>query len=502
MVKQIAKMKHFLILTFSFLSLNVLAQNDLNHTNIWYFGGEEFNPPLIGEAVGLDFSSGSPQLINDAEMITREGCATICDDNGNLLFYTDGSTIWNANHDTMSNGEGLKGNFSASQSSIIIPKPGDKNIYYVFTVTFEGNADGMQFSEVDMRLDGGLGMVTSKNMLLNTPMVEKITAVHHSNKKDIWVIAHKFLSNEFVAYLVTENGINNTPIVSPSGPIHGVIPLDKLAAIGCMKASHNGEWIATTRFSNDTVALHRFDNTSGKVGEYLPLISSNQFYNFRNAYGFEFSPDDSKLYIGTYQGGQVFQLDMKAGDAKAISNSTSEMGQCGCVTMGSLQLAKDGNIYVTYEYIQSLGVITNPNEFMPIAHYEVQGFSTGTAMPRLGLPNFLQSFWMDTTVTPKIDPRDTVHIELNIPNVFTPNADPFNNVYTVRQAGYLQVSVMIYNRWGVMVYDGDLVHDGGWNGKVENTGQDCPEGTYFATIETLNVLGKRDKRSVTITLIR
>lgn len=495
-------MKHFLLLTLSLLSLNILAQNSLNHTNIWYFGGEEFNPPVIGEAVGLDFSSGSPQLISDAEMITREGCASICDENGNLLFYTDGSTIWNANHDTMSNGENLKGNFSASQSCIIIPKPGDKSIYYVFTVTFEGNADGMQVSEVDMKLDGGLGMVTSKNMLLNTPMVEKITAVHHANKKDIWVIAHKFLSNEFVAYLVTDNGIKNTPVVSPSGPIHGVIPLDKLAAIGCMKASHNGDWIATTRFSNDTVALHKFDVTSGKVTEYLPLTSPNQFYNFRNAYGFEFSPDDSKLYFATYQGGQVFQLDMKAGDAKAISNSTSEMGQCGCTQLGSMQLAKDGKIYISSEHVRSLGVITNPNDFMPVANYEVSGFNTGTATPRLGLPNFLQSYWMDTTLIPKVDPRDTVNIELNIPNVFTPNADPFNNVYTVRYAGYIEISVMIYNRWGVMVYDGDLVHDGGWNGRVENTGNECPEGTYFATIETLNVIGKRDKKSVTITLIR
>ena len=37
----------------------------------------------------------------------------------------------------------------------------------------------------------------------------------------------------------------------------------------------------------------------------------------------------------------------------------------------------------------------------------------------------------------------------------------------------------IYNRWGVLVFEGDIFKDGGWNGKACNTGPDCPEGTYF-----------------------
>jgi len=51
---------------------------------IWYFG----------TYAGVDFNSGSPVALLDGQLQTQEGCATICDPNGNLLFYTDGSVMF------------------------------------------------------------------------------------------------------------------------------------------------------------------------------------------------------------------------------------------------------------------------------------------------------------------------------------------------------------------------------------------------------------------------
>ncbi len=59
----------------------VFAQHpEANRANIWCFDN----------GAGLDFSSGSPVAITNGALHTHEGCASMCDLNGNLLMYTDG----------------------------------------------------------------------------------------------------------------------------------------------------------------------------------------------------------------------------------------------------------------------------------------------------------------------------------------------------------------------------------------------------------------------------
>lgn len=72
--------------------------------------------------------------LTNGQLNTLEGCATIADTTGSLLFYTDGITVWNRNHVPMPNGSGLLGNPSSTQSGIIVPYPGNTDLYYVFTV--------------------------------------------------------------------------------------------------------------------------------------------------------------------------------------------------------------------------------------------------------------------------------------------------------------------------------------------------------------------------------
>ena len=89
------KVKIFCVLT-SLLSLLVHSQKE---ANIWYFG----------ENAGLDFNNDIPVALIDGQLNTHEGCATIADDDGNLIFYTDGIAVWNKNHQVMLNGLGLMG---------------------------------------------------------------------------------------------------------------------------------------------------------------------------------------------------------------------------------------------------------------------------------------------------------------------------------------------------------------------------------------------------------
>ena len=146
--------KEILLTIFCVIGFSVYAQYEASN---WYFG----------ENAGIKFNLGNNTISNstDGQLNTREGCASISDDSGNLLFYTDGVTVWNKNHSEMKNGFGLNGDSSSTQSAIIVPKPQDDNIYYVFTV--DNNLDdfnyGLNYSEINMTSDGGLGAVSEKN---------------------------------------------------------------------------------------------------------------------------------------------------------------------------------------------------------------------------------------------------------------------------------------------------------------------------------------------------
>jgi hypothetical protein len=121
--------------------------------NIWYFGNN----------AGIDFNNATPKPLGNSALKTLEGCATVSNSKGELLFYTNGITVWNKNHLPMPNGTGLLGDTSSTQSAVIVPQPLTPNIFYVFTVDAEGRANGLQYSIVDMSLNGGLGDVKTKN---------------------------------------------------------------------------------------------------------------------------------------------------------------------------------------------------------------------------------------------------------------------------------------------------------------------------------------------------
>ena len=108
---------------FLFLGFTCYAQQN----NIWYFG----------KNAGLDFNSRAgqpiPSVLLNSAMFAEEGCSAVSNTDGDLLFYTNGNKIYNRRHQLMLNGDNLAGNISACQSSIIIPMPGNENLFYVFT---------------------------------------------------------------------------------------------------------------------------------------------------------------------------------------------------------------------------------------------------------------------------------------------------------------------------------------------------------------------------------
>lgn len=368
----------FSLFLLSLFTVTVTAQ-DYKRTFNWYFG----------DSIGLNFSTVPPSLLPKGGLSNAEGSsAVISDINGQLLFYTDGQTVWNRNHTAMLNGTGLNGSWDATQPAIIVPQPRNDSLYYVFTVDRLGLSKGLQYSIVNMHGNNGLGAVTTKNVLLQTPVCEKLTATYHQNGTDIWVLAHGFGNNAFYCYLITKNGLIDCPILSNIGAMHG--PQYVTSAQGQMKFSNDGKKLGVTVFNSDNskIDLFDFDNATGKLQNYVPI--SNIYLPF----GIEFSMNVKNIYACT-RGNELIAYNISQYNTSDIENSKiilvdySNTGWRPTV----LQVATDSKIYLTYPDSFHLGEITYPDSASNKAGYKEFSTSTGSKKTKFGFPNFLSSYF-------------------------------------------------------------------------------------------------------------
>jgi len=433
---------HVTIFIFLLSSSSLFSQGEASH---WYFGN----------GAGLIFDTNtdtvSPTSAASSTINTNEGCSSISDSNGNLLFYTDGRNVWDKNHQIMpnadyNNGSGLLGDPSSTSSGLIIPRPGNPGNYYIFTVDephhnnawaypnqgpsdVNGNAisqyddnggnggnvpngddgfnNGLNYSLVDLTLNGGNGDVvsTEKNRPLLTydPLdqeqasfkcSEKITAVEHDDRQSYWVISH-FL-DVFYSFRVDASGVNATPITTQINPL---ITLNgyRRNSIGYLKSSPDGTKLAICHNEEGTTQGQGSNSTTGSFWLYdfddATGIVSNPMNLGSNSgfYGTAFSTDSSKLYASA--GSFVYQFDL---DATDITGSQQTVRQGGN-SIFALQLAPNGKIYGASLASNgtSLDVINNPDELGTLCNYVEggQALAPGTDA-NLGLPPFIQSFFL------------------------------------------------------------------------------------------------------------
>ncbi len=256
----------------------------------WYFGNK----------AALNFSTCNPIVVTGSQINTIEGCATISDANGNLLFYTDGIRVWNKLNLIMQNGTGLFGAPSSTQSGVIVPLPGNDSIYYIFTVDVENGGKGLNYSIVNINLNGGLGSVITKNTNLLVSANEKLTAVRHNNQKDIWVITRQFESDKYYAWLVNAAGISNTPVISVS-PNYLGSPVN--TSRGYLKPSTDGKKLVAAFGEYYFLEISKFNDLTGAITDILKMNSKPATIKTSgtsiSAYGIEFSPDNRLLYTTT-----------------------------------------------------------------------------------------------------------------------------------------------------------------------------------------------------------
>jgi hypothetical protein len=362
-----------IILLILLFSLNLYSQPGTNSN--WYFGN----------GAGITFNSGTPVTLTNGVLSTTEGVATISDNSGNLLFYTDGVTVYNRNHVIMTNGTGLFGDASSTQSAIIVPKPGSPNIYYIFTSDNDAGPNGIHYSTVDMSLSGGLGTITIKNTFLYAPSCEKLCVVRHCNNTDFWVISHDWNINIFRVWSVNSLGVGTIQSWSSVGITPSGITQ---SSYGQLKASSDGRKLAAcyyglTNGGANILQIYNFNNSTGFVTNAQTLAID------QGLYGVEFSPNGNIVYAGT-NGGLLLQFNISSGVLATMVASRYIVSNAGPF-IGSLQIGPDGKIYVARNNT-SLSVINNPNVIGVGCSYSNLSISLAGRSSRMGLPNFAPTY--------------------------------------------------------------------------------------------------------------
>jgi gliding motility-associated-like protein len=341
------------------------------------FGQLQNNNWVFGYGARVNFSGPIPVGSSNAAINSNESTASVSDPStGQLLFYTDGRKVWNANNEVMPNGANLLGGFfnSCTQGALIVPFPEDNQRFYLFTLEeLEAQSvnpladNGLRYSIVDMTLNGGLGdvQVATINTPLATDLTEKLIVIRSDEIQGFWVIAHRKNANEFLAWKIDVCGISAQPVVSAVGSFFSGAALGANEGWqGAMDASPDGNRIGMPVDWSDRLEFFDFNKTTGVVSNPLTVnVVDDSNPPFLRKYGACFSPDGSKFYYTNFN--SVYQLDLSTYNSAAIASSNtliySTNFQPVGYACGQIEQAPNNKLYVAIINSSTLDEISNPN---------------------------------------------------------------------------------------------------------------------------------------------
>ena len=469
--------------TFLFWTSTVNSQEpNLKHTYKWYFG----------YGAGLDFSSGEPAPLTDGKLMTGEASFVANDDDGNLLFYGHHDTIWNKNHEVMVGGV----NYGITQSVTqlqCVKQPGSTSIYYLFHIRWVSPYWNIYYSIIDLNQDNGLGALVSSDLLLQNSS-QGIGAVLHCNGEHVWISGKILGSKNLTSWLLTETGLELTPIVSNdvvqisymenTSVVIIFSPDGTKAAVTYLSGSGTGAW------GESSFELYEFDNCTGLFSNAINISHSC-------IQGINFSPDNTKLYAGSVldcisfgnaQNNEFVQYDISVFDETTILNSKYVISAGGHTAVMDMRNAPNGRMYVCdidttredYGFYK-LGVVNHPNRSGVLCNYLPDTIDLGGyLLPNgfcdqchiAGLPHFLPHYFNGLESTASLDKhvqQEDIHLYPN------PTIDLINITHTYNEN----------MQYRIIDLQGKIYQSGTYHTKTTQLNvQHLPQGMYFIQLES------------------
>lgn len=278
----------------------------------------------------IDFTGGlGVPLLSQDSLFTSDVNTSYFDQQGNMLFFSNGIAVMDQNMDTLQNGQlYYNPTFTLPEigsnvinGTLILPRPDHVGQYYIFhssyteptppAIEFFGN---LYYSIIDTSLNGGAGAIGAvKNVLLKDSVwIGNINAVRHGNGRDWWLISGKNLSDTIYTWLITKDSI-----LGPFGQAKGwAFP----GGLGIWQTAFNetGDRFAIA-YAYQTGNIKRllladFNRCTGNLtnGQFLTMTDSGTGAWQEGVDGVAFSKSSQYLYAST--GSSCFQFDLFAGN--------------------------------------------------------------------------------------------------------------------------------------------------------------------------------------------
>jgi len=360
-----------------FLSLSCFSQNKQDY--VWPMG-LDWNGGIV-----LDFNSKPMSSYpRNGILSMRRTLGMVSDKNGKLLFYSNGWAVANKEHQIMTNGLGLNDNKyfqefwrsdwvdggSARQDIIVLPDPVDTMGYYIIHKPFEYNPDQdekprftmetIRYTYVDMRLDGGLGDVTDKDVIFFNGQLQSdyLTAIATEDNTGWWIMTPARYDSLYYTWLLDGEGIE----LIDSQAIGPIAHLESFDFAGDARFSPDGTKYAYFNLY-DGLSLFDFDRATGQLSN-LKRLDWDPYNEFNIAGAIEFSPNSRYIYITDQV--ELHQVDTWENNLKDGLEFIAEWDgfiDLAATTFYAMSLAPDCKIYVRSGSSSSyFHTIHNPDE--------------------------------------------------------------------------------------------------------------------------------------------
>ena len=486
-------MRNIFIIIIILFQMTSHAQNKRDY--VWIFSNNT-EMTVGNEAYGFDFKENQHlQSLQGLVPVQIAGLnASICDDEGNLLMYSNGCTVVDRNHEVMPNGRNLNNNdyfqmlgdscflgYLGKQDIMILPDPGDEEGYYILhKAVMPGNPDRfieMRYSYVDMRLNNGDGDLVEKNIILyNTenPLWSYLTAIEHINDNGWWIVQPLDHLNNYLILFLDENGFTEKRVESIGPDFHW-----NASASGRALFSPDGTMYAYYN-KDDNLFLYDFDREIGELSNLRQLTLKTDTPPAGFLSSVEFSPNSRFLYVAIRD--SLWQVDTYENDLRdgtELIDVWDGTQDPFATTFTLMALAPNCKIYMASgSSTNTYHVINQPNEKGIACDFVQRGIQLPFTSSLANMPNFPR-FRVDEE--DKCDPTitsvfgDDVYYRRDM----TVYPNPVRDMLTVEipegDFNYLEGRIVVFDMQGQLVWSGD---GGGYQDKVQVDLSGLVVGTY------------------------
>jgi hypothetical protein len=325
----------------------LLPLNAQKQDNVWVFG-YRFIEDSLANGIFFHFDDSLKITYEPKPMDFANTSACISDSSGNLLLYSNGCYVANADGVEVEGSTGLNPGtmynifcagdvgYNNPQGMMVLPHPTNLSLFYFFHFLINGAiSKNLSYTLVEKVSNNGQDSTVFKNqpIVLDTISLDGIHAVKHANGRDWWVIAAKEFSNKYYSILLTSEGLS-VQEQSISEPTWS-------SALGEMTFSPDGSKLA--RFNTrDDLRIFDFDRCTGELSNpvFIPIEDNADNEIFA---GLAWSADGHYLYAAEIK--SILQFDMWASDVAASKIIVAERVPSPSPNLGHLELGPDGYIY-------------------------------------------------------------------------------------------------------------------------------------------------------------